>query len=105
MQRTMATLAAMLAILIHTGCATGVGRKISDDELTSVRVGKTTRDEVHHNFGSPIAQLNREGLECDSYTYTGVVNYFVFTKQDKAQSFNFCYDSKGVVAKKDGIQM
>jgi hypothetical protein len=94
-----------LVSIIATGCATGIGRKMSQEEIDSVKEGQTTRSEVRKVFGAPIAQLNREGLECDSYTYTGVVNYFLFTKQDKAQSYNFCYDKSQVVQKKDGIQM
>ncbi|MBC7690980.1 MAG: outer membrane protein assembly factor BamE [Methylotenera sp.] len=98
-------LSLFLVSIMATGCATGVGRKMSQDELDSVKEGHTTKNEVRKMFGAPMAQLNREGLECDSYTYSGMVNYVVFTKQDKAQSYNFCYDKGQIVQKKDGIQM
>ena len=90
--------------LLTNACATGIGRKMDQTELDSIKEGKTTKSEVRQMFGAPMMSNQREGMECDSYTYSGVVNYFIFTKQDKAQSFNFCYDKGGTVQKKDGIQ-
>ena len=91
--------------LLTNACATGVGHKMAQADLDKIKEGSTTRDQVRSMFGPPMTQMNRESLECDSYAYTGVVNYGVFTKQDKAQSYNFCYDKSGVVQKKDGLQM
>lgn len=98
----------VLASLFLFGCATGIGKKISQETLDQLQAGKgkLTKDQVRAKIGAPpIAQLEREGLMCDSYTYSGMVNYFIFTTSDKAQSYNFCYDNTDKLKKVDGLQM
>ncbi len=99
----------VLSSLVLVSCATGIGKKMSQTTLDEIEAGKgtLTRDEVRTKIGAaPMAQIEREGMSCDSYTYSGIVNYFIFTKQDKSQSYNFCYDTKTLVLKRvDGMQM
>lgn len=90
-------------------CATGIGKKMPQSTIDEIQAGKgkLTRDDVRKKIGAaPIAQLQREGMMCDSYTYSGFTNYLLFTQQDKSQSYNFCYDSKTqILAVVDGLQM
>lgn len=94
--------------LLLVSCTTGIGKKISQNTLDEIQSGKgkLTRNEVRKKIGAtPVAQLEREGYQCDSYTYTGMTNYFIFTKSEPGQSYNFCYDSKEVLNKVDGMTM
>lgn len=90
-------------------CTTGIGKKMSQSTIDEIQAGKgkLTRDEVRKKIGAaPQTQLQREGMNCDSYAYSGVTNYILFSKQDKSQSYNFCYDSKTqVLVQVDGLQM
>ncbi len=93
--------------LLGASCATGMGKKMSQQTIDEIQAGKgkLTRDEVRKKIGAaPQTQMARDGMECDSYAYTGVVNYFLFTVQDKSQSYAFCYKN-GVLVTADGIQM
>lgn len=95
--------------LFAVSCTTGIGKKMSQNTIDEIQAGKgkLTRDQVRQKIGAaPQTQMQRENMMCDSYAYSGVVNYFIFTKQDKSQSYNFCYDSKSqVLVQVDGLQM
>ena len=95
-------------MLLITSCATGMGKKIPQNTLDEIQSGKgkLTKAKVRKMIGAPPQVQNSRGkLRCDSYAYTGVVNYFLFTKRDKGQSFVFCYDKKDVLREVDGMQM
>lgn len=95
--------------VLLVSCTTGMGKKMSQSTIDEIQAGKgkLSRDEVRKKIGAaPQTQLQREGMMCDSYAYTGVTNYILFSKQDKGQSYNFCYDSKTqILVQVDGIQM
>lgn len=101
-------LTVMALAIVSTGCVTGIGTKMSQatiDELQAGK-GKLSKEQVRAKIGgAPQAQLSREGMECDSYAYTGHINYFIFSKPDISQSYNFCYDKTTSVLKAvDGMQ-
>lgn len=95
--------------LVFASCTTGIGKKMSQSTIDEIQAGKgkLTREDVRKKIGAaPQTQLQREGMMCDSYAYSGITNYIVFSKQDKSQSYNFCYDSKTqVLVQVDGLQM
>lgn len=89
------------------GCVTGIGKKMSQSTIDEIQAGKgkLTKAQVREKIGAlPQAELDREGMRCDSYAYSGVINYFVFSKADVAQSYNFCYDKTDVLSRVDGMQ-
>lgn len=94
---------------VLVGCTTGIGKKMSQSTIEEIQAGKgkLSRDEVRKKIGAaPQTQLQREGMTCDSYAYSGVTNYIIFSKQDKSQSYNFCYDAKTqILVQVDGLQM
>jgi hypothetical protein len=95
--------------LVFVSCSTGIGKKMSQETIDSIQAGKgkMTRDDVRKKIGAaPQTQMEREGMQCDSYAYSGFTNYFLFTTADKSQSYNFCYDTKTqVLTRVDGLQM
>lgn len=101
-------LASLVVIsVVSSACATGIGKKISTETLQELREGKgkLTKTDVRAKIGTgPQAQVERDGLTCDSYVYSGMTNYILFTVPDKAQSFNFCYDNSEKLQKVDGVQ-
>ncbi len=105
----MKKLVLVCASLLLVSCTTGIGKKMSQSTIDEIQAGKgkLTRDEVRKKVGAaPQTQLEREGMQCDSYAYSGIVNYFIFSKADQSQSYNFCYDAKTqILTKVDGLQM
>lgn len=94
--------------VVFVSCTTGMGKKMSQSTIDEIQAGKgkLSRSDVRTKIGaSPQTQIQRGDLVCDSYTYTGMTNYFIFTKQDKGQSYNFCYDQNNTLVQVDGMQM
>lgn len=86
-------------LLIAGGCATiNVGYDFPDEQVVSIRVGQTTKDEIHAVFGEPWRVGLENGLETwtyGKYSYRGsretdakdlVVR---FTDKDIVESYTF----------------
>lgn len=87
-----AALLALLTLPVVSGCA-NVGREFPTDEVSSIKIGTTTMEEIRNRFGAPW----RVGVENGQKTWTyGKYRYSLF---GDAQTTDLVirFDGKGVV--------
>ena len=82
----------VLALLVFAAsCAHGV--KITDEDLQSFQVGKTTKRAIREKFGEPRTSMSNAAGSCDFYIWHKD-NKMGSVKTDTVQ---ICYDKKGLL--------
>lgn len=91
--RMMSLITAILMTAFLSGCFT-VGHDFPVDQVTVIKIGKTTQDEIKSMFGSPW----RVGVEDGQRTWTyGKYRYSAFA-ETSTQDLVIRFNDRGVVA-------
>lgn len=63
----------LVSLVLVAGCTTGSGTKVSQDSLSSIRKGVTTKQELIGMFGQPqTSMLSADGGEALMWRYMGM---------------------------------
>jgi outer membrane protein assembly factor BamE (lipoprotein component of BamABCDE complex) len=82
-----------LALLLSSGCAS-VGHEFPASQVSTIRIGETTQNDVYTTFGSPW----RTGIENGMKTWTyGDYHYSLFN-EGSTEDLVIKFDKRGVVA-------
>lgn len=85
---------AVLSLLFSAGCATmSAGYDFPDDQVQSIEIGKTTKEEIRTIFGEPW----RLGLENGQETWTYGKYTYSGTKETGAKDLVVRFNSKNIV--------
>lgn len=83
----------VLTLLLSSGCAS-VGHEFPASQVSTIRIGETTQNDIYTTFGSPW----RTGIDNGMKTWTyGNYHYSLFSDHS-AEDLVIKFDKRGVVA-------
>ncbi len=92
LRKTLGGLAVMI-ILLTSGCAT-VGHEFPASQVSTIKIGETTQNDIYTTFGSPW----RTGLDNGMKTWTyGNYHYSLFS-DGSTEDLVIKFDKRGIVA-------
>ncbi len=93
LQRKFCQLLIMTVIFLASGCAS-IGHEFPAGQVSSIRIGETTQNDVYTMFGAPW----RTGLDNGMKTWTyGDYHYNVFS-ENSAEDLVIKFDKRNVVS-------
>jgi outer membrane protein assembly factor BamE (lipoprotein component of BamABCDE complex) len=84
---------AMLIFLLTSGCAT-VGHEFPAGQVSTIKIGETTQNDIYTTFGSPW----RTGLDNGMKTWTYGNYYYSLFSDGSTEDLVIKFDHRGVVA-------
>lgn len=100
MKRTIATLALTSSLVVLGGCVGlptpmdhRTGTEVTNEQLSSFKPGKTTREDVVSAIGHPAQKSEHMGKEIWTYPFTLIAAI----GKDRQESTIFEFDKKGVL--------
>lgn len=92
LRKTLGGLIVML-VLLTSGCAT-VGHEFPAGQVSTIKIGETTQNDIYTTFGSPW----RTGLDNGMKTWTYGNYYYSLFSDGSTEDLVIKFDSRGVVA-------
>jgi len=83
----------VIMLLLSSGCAS-VGHEFPTSQISTIRIGETTKNDVYTTFGAPW----RTGIDNGMKTWTyGNYHYSLFNEQS-AEDLVIKFDKRGIVS-------
>ncbi|WP_340123900.1 hypothetical protein [Methylobacter svalbardensis] len=92
LRKTLGGLVVMM-ILLTSGCAT-VGHEFPASQVSTIKIGETTQNDIYTTFGSPW----RTGLDNGMKTWTYGNYYYSLFSDGCTEDLVIKFDKRGVVA-------
>lgn len=92
LRKTLGGLVVMM-ILLTSGCAT-VGHEFPASQVSTIKIGETTQNDIYTTFGSPW----RTGLDNGMKTWTYGNYYYSLFSDGSTEDLVIKFDKRGVVA-------
>jgi len=92
LRKTLGGLVVMM-VLLTSGCAT-VGHEFPASQVSTIKIGETTQNDIYTTFGSPW----RTGLDNGMKTWTYGNYYYSLFSDGSTEDLVIKFDKRGVVA-------
>jgi hypothetical protein len=83
----------VLMLLLSSGCAS-VGHEFPASQVSTIRIGETTQNDIYTTFGSPW----RTGIENGMKTWTYGNYHYSFFNEGSTEDLVIKFDNRGVVS-------